>query len=149
MRSETTKRQQFVLAALATDPGAKFAPVQVQKLFFLIDENLSKVIGTSQFAFEPYDYGPFDKAVYHELEVLQSKGLVNIEQIGASAGQRRYSLTLPGQQAGEQVLSQLPEFARQYMTDLSAWVRGLSFAQLVGSIYKAYPDMRENSVFQD
>ena len=84
MRSGTTKRQKYVLAALATDSGAKFAPVQVQKLFFLIDENLSKVIGKSRFTFEPYDYGPFDKAVYHELEVLQSKGLVNIEQIGAS-----------------------------------------------------------------
>lgn len=149
MLSEITARQQFVLAVLATDPDAGFAPVQVQKLFFLLDENLSDAIGGSQFAFEPYDYGPFDKAVYHELEALQRQGLVNIEQIGASAGQRRYSLTPRGQQEGEKALSQLPEFARQYMTDLSAWVRSLSFAQLVGSIYKAYPRMRENSVFQD
>lgn len=149
MWSETTERQQFVLAALATDPIAEFAPVQVQKLFFLLDENLSNVSGGSQFAFEPYDYGPFDKAVYRELEALQSKGLVNIEQVGASAGQRRYSLTPGGQQAGEQVLSQLPEFARQYMTNLSTWVRSLSFSRLVGSIYKAYPHMRENSIFQD
>lgn len=149
MWSETTERQQFVLAALATDPIAEFAPVQVQKLFFLLDENLSNVSGGSQFAFEPYDYGPFDKAVYRELEALRSKGLVNIEQVGASAGQRRYSLTPGGQQAGEQVLSQLPEFARQYMTNLSTWVRSLSFSRLVGSIYKAYPHMRENSIFQD
>lgn len=149
MWSETTDRQKFVLAALATDPDAEFAPVQVQKFFFLLDENLSGIIGTRQFAFEPYDYGPFDKAVYRELEILQNQGLVNIEQVGASAGQRRYSLTPRGQQAGEQALSQRPEFARQYMVELSAWVRSLSFAQLVGSIYKAYPNMRENSVFQD
>lgn len=149
MSSETTDRQRFILAALATDPDAEFAPVQVQKLFFLLDENLSDVIARRQFSFEPYDYGPFDKAVYRELEALQGQGLVNIEQVGASAGQRRYSLTPRGQQAGEQVLSQLPEFARQYMTDLSAWVRSLSFSRLVGSIYKAYPHMRENSVFQD
>ena len=149
MSSETTDRQRFMLAALATDPDAEFAPVQVQKLFFLLDENLSDVIARRQFSFEPYDYGPFDKAVYRELEALQGQGLVNIEQVGASAGQRRYSLTPRGQQAGEQVLLQLPEFARQYMTDLSAWVRSLSFSRLVGSIYKAYPHMRENSVFQD
>jgi hypothetical protein len=149
MLSETTERQRFVLAALATDPDAEFAPVQVQKLFFLLDENLSGVIGSSLFSFEPYDYGPFDKAVYRELEALQIKGLVNIKQIGASAGQRRYSLTPRGQQAGEHELSQLPKFAGQYMTDLSAWVRSLSFSRLVGSIYKAYPRMRENSVFQD
>ena len=45
-----TKRQQIVLAALACEPDAEFAPVQVQKLFFLIDENVSAHIGGKQFA---------------------------------------------------------------------------------------------------
>lgn len=149
MLPEPTARQEFVLAALATEPGAEFAPVQVQKLFFVLDENLSDMIGGRQFAFEPYDYGPFDKAVYQELEALERQGFVNIEHVGASDGRRRYSLTPQGQGEGQCVLSKLPDFARQYMTDLSAWARRLSFAQLVGSIYKAYPHMRENSIFQD
>ena len=149
MWSETTERQQFVLAALATNSDAEFAPVQIQKLFFLLDENLSGLFGGNKFAFEPYDYGPFDKAVYHELEALELQGLVSIKQVGASAGRRRYSVTPRGHQAGERELMKFPEPVRIYMGDLSTWVRGLSFAQLVGSIYKAYPHMRENSVFQD
>jgi hypothetical protein len=44
--------------------------VQVQKLFFLLDENIAADLGGRQFSFEPYDYGPFDRAVYSELELL-------------------------------------------------------------------------------
>ncbi len=142
-------RGELVLGALAAaGENAVFAPVQVQKLFFLLDENLADLIGGRQFAFEPYDYGPFDKAVYHELEALEHRGLVDVSRAGASAGRRRYSLTPRGEEEGRRALAELPEPASDYMTDLAAWVRGLSFAQLVGSIYKAYPHMRENSIFQ-
>jgi len=145
-----TQRQRIMLAALATEPGASYAPVQVQKLFFLLDENASGSLGGPQFAFEPYDYGPFDKDVYRELEELQRLGLVNIASVYAGSGSRRhYSLTPAGVLEGQKALSVIPAPIRDYMTNLSAWVRSLSFAQLVGSIYKAYPHMRENSIFQD
>jgi hypothetical protein len=144
-----SKRQRFVLAALATDASAKFAPVQVQKLFFLLDENLADVLGEPQFEFRAYDYGPFDKAVYRELEALNGMGLVDIVEIGPTNGRRRYSLTPRGQEFGESALAGFPEPVREYIRDLSNWLRRLSFAQLVGSIYKAYPHMRENSIFQD
>ena len=145
---EPTNRQRFVLAALATDPATEFAPVQVQKLFFLLDENLGDILGGRQFEFNAYDYGPFDKAVYSELEILKNLGLVDIVDIGPSHGRRRYSLTPRGQEAGQLALSNLPESVGEYIRDLSSWVRSLSFAQLVGAIYKAYPQMRENSIFQ-
>lgn len=144
-----TDRSELVLAALATEAGAEFAPVQVQKLFFLLDENLADELGGRQFSFKPYDYGPYDKAVYRELETLKAQGLVNIVNHGPSAGQRRYTLTARGQVEGQRLLSGLSAGAHGYMTDLSAWVRSLSFAQLVGAVYKAYPHMRENSIFQD
>jgi hypothetical protein len=35
-----------------------------------------------------------------------------------------------------------------YIRQASEFVRSLSFTQLVSAIYKAYPEMRENSVFQ-
>ena len=91
MPLELTPRQRIMLGALATARGGKFAPVQIQKLFFLIDENLADRIGGPYFAFEPYDYGPFDKSVYRELEALAIAGLVAIDQSGDTAGRRRYS----------------------------------------------------------
>jgi hypothetical protein len=144
-----THRQELVLAALASRRGTSYAPVQVQKLFFLVDENVAESIGGKQFAFEPYDYGPFDKAVYQELDALAQDDLVLIAHYGSSAGSRRYSLSLEGQQAGEGVLAQLDNDTRAFIARLAEWVCSLSFAQLVGSIYQAYPQMRANSIFRD
>jgi uncharacterized protein len=146
MIMDVSPRQEVVLAALAADNGA-FAPVQVQKLFFLLDENIADRLGGKQFGFEAYDYGPFDKNVYRELERLASMGLVQIISTGFSHGGRVYSVTPSGQQVGEQMLGRLDTKVADYIKSVSHWVRSLSFAELVGSIYKAYPRMKENSVF--
>ena len=149
MAKQLTSRQEVVLAALAADPGAVFEPVQVQKLFFLLDERVADALGGKQFEFEPYDYGPFDKNVYVELEALQGENLVRVVTSGLRFSTRNYFLTQDGQKKGEQVLEQYESGTREYIKTLSSWVRSLSFASLVGSVYKAYPRMRENSIFQD
>jgi uncharacterized phage-associated protein len=145
---ELTRRQKLVLATLAAERAASFAPVQVQKLFFLLDRNLSADLGGPLFSFEPYDYGPFDRTVYSELEELAHKGLVAIEA-APGAGRRKYGLTAEGYEAGKAALGDLNARVRDYMVRVSEWVRSLSFAELVGSIYKQYPDMKMNSVFRD
>lgn len=64
-------RQDLVLAALAAaGENAAFAPVQVQKFFFLIDREGAHLFGGPHFHFTPYDYGPFDSAVYEALDLL-------------------------------------------------------------------------------
>lgn len=148
MGPELNRRQSIVLAALATESGAEFAPVQVQKLFFLIDENVHGLLGGKQFSFEPYDYGPFDKDVYEELDTLTRLGFVRVFYLGSGNGHRRYTLTPAGQSAGEQALLQLQPSLREYFKSVSQWVRSMGFAQLVGAIYNAYPNMRVNSVFR-
>ena len=86
--TDITPRQKVVLAALAAERSSAFAPVQVQKLFFLLDQNIAADFGGRQFNFEPYDYGPFDRAVYSELEALAQKELVAIEAApGAKSAQ--------------------------------------------------------------
>lgn len=147
MTFEPTGRQKVVLAAIACSPGAVFAPVQVQKLFFLLDEGVAPLMGGKQFSFEPYDYGPFDKAVYQELDSLQRQGFVEMYQVAPGPGGRRYSLTLAGQATGQAALANFPLPVHQYMREVSEWVRRLSFAQLVGSIYSAFPEMRARSIF--
>ncbi len=148
MSAGLSERKRFMLAALATGRGLSFAPVQVQKLFFLLDENVADAIGGRKFTFVPYHYGPFDKTIYRELESLHTEGLVNVERSDQMAGRRRYSLTPQGQQIGEAELRLLPSGVQDYMRTVIGWIKSLSFSQLVGSIYKAYPRMRVNSVFQ-
>lgn len=144
-----TEQQRLILAALAAaGTDAKFSPVQVQKLFFLLDKNIADHIGGAKFGFKPYDYGPFDQAVYNQLDELGRIALVQVLH-GDTPGKRRYTLTPAGAQEGGKQLSAYPGPARDYMAAVATWVRKLSFAQLVGSIYKAYPEMKVNSVFQD
>lgn len=139
-------RNQMLLAALsAGGAGATFSPVQVQKLFFLIDREVSHLVGGPHFNFRPYDYGPFDRNVYDALDMLSFSGSVRVQNSGKY---RTYSLSESGFAAGESFLRQLPPNAGRYISELAHWVRNLSFEQLVASIYKSYPDMKVNSVFR-
>jgi hypothetical protein len=136
-----------MLAALAASDGATHSPVQVQKLFFLLDRRIPSYTGGPHFHFVPYDYGPFDPEVYDELNRLEQQGFVVIEQ-QTSTRWKSYRVTPQGQQRGEKLLSEINATAAMYIKDVSKWVRSLSFPQLVSAIYKAYPEMQVNSVFR-
>lgn len=142
------KRNDFVLASMSTAGRQAFTPVQVQKFFFLLDQNASSSIGGPYFSFSAYDYGPFDKEVYHALESLEKVELIEI--LGSSWNRTRlYRVTENSLRDGSTYLEKFPEDVRKYTQSLGKWVLSLSFSQLVSSIYKEYPAMRANSVFQD
>lgn len=139
-------RDELVLAALAADgQGSTFTPVQVQKLFFLIDREAAHLVDGPHFHFRPYDYGPFDKTVYSEIDALASAGKAVVHNTGRY---RMYALTNEGHADGQVALTKLPKAARDYFAALSPWIRGLSFEQLVASVYNKYPDMKVNSIFR-
>jgi uncharacterized protein len=133
--TDISPRQKVVLAALAAERSSAFAPVQVQKLFFLLDQNIADDFGGPQFNFEPYDYGPFDRAVYSELEALAQKGLVAIEA-APGASRRKFSLTAAGYDAGRAAFAQLNGRAQEYLTRVSAWVRSLSSLSWLVSVVR-------------
>lgn|SRR3989338_171027 len=139
------ERKDFMLAVLAAARGGTHSPVQVQKLFFLIDQNIPKLVGGTYFNFVPYNYGPFDKAVYEELEGLAFIGNVDIF---FDKTWNSYRLTESGQKRGDELLASLPKEAQDYIRKISTFARSLTFTQLISVIYKAYPEMRANSVFQ-
>ena len=140
-------RASYVLCALAPAQCAAYSPVQVQKLLFLLDKSIGPYVGGPNFHFEPYHYGPFDQEVYSILDELAAEGLVEIE-LEPMGRWNTYRLASEGQQKGEEFLARLPEEVQQFIQNVSGFVRKLSFAQLVSAIYKAYPEMKVNSVFQ-
>lgn len=140
-------RRDFVLSVLAASDGAEHTPVQVQKLFFLLDKRVAGQIGGPHFDFKAFDYGPFDPQVYKELEGLQSAGLVEIKR-DPNTGWKTYLVTISGLRQGTEHLRKLAPEIIDYIRDLSKWVRSLSFAGLVSAIYRAYPEMKANSVFR-
>lgn len=140
-------RSDVVLMTLALqDKGAALSPVQVQKLFFILDREIPEEIGGPHFDFEPYDYGPFDSSVYSEIENLEMAGLAEIKKV---APYRLYGLTDAGVQKGLAIADEIPQKARRYIKEAGSFVRRLSFQQLVSAVYKQYPEMRAKSVFRE
>lgn len=139
-------REEVILAAFAPAKGESHSPVQVQKLLFLIERRAAKEVGGKKFEFAAYDYGPFDQSIYADLRALSKAGLVEIVGDQNSKG-RRYRLTASGQKQAEGILAQQDAKLQRFLGELSAWVRSLSFAELVSAIYASYPEMKANSVF--
>lgn len=139
-------KKDIILAALSPAKESRYTPVQVQKLLFLIDKQIPRLVGGPIFDFKPYNYGPFDKSVYEEITALANDGYIDI--ISENTWQC-YRLTNIGQTKGEQLFRALDEVAQSYVAKASEFVRALTFSELVSAIYKAYPEMRQNSVFQD
>ena len=139
------RRDEVVLAALA--PGAAYAytPVQVQKLLFLIDRQIPRSVEGPHFQFEPYHYGPFDRAVYDQLNELAERGLVLID---TSRSPRTFALTPEGIARGTAVLNAQSHVAVDFINRVSAFVRTQSFSSLVSAIYKAFPTCARIVMFQ-
>ena len=138
------KRSEVVLAAMAAGgSGARYSPVQLQKLLFLIDREIPEYVGGPHFRFKPYYYGPFDKEVYAEIFALARGRFVNIDTT------ERYCLFLltgSGSALGTNILTGLAAPVSRYLGEASEWVRALSFRQLLTAIYSYFPDMAIHSL---
>ena len=140
-------RKELALLMLALAEGKPYSPVQIQKSLFLATDNLPELLEkNSTYNFEPYDYGPFDKAVYDDLRELEHEGFAEIT-IVPSGRWNEYCATREGIEAAQNIKNSLAEEDREYLIAMSRFLRSLSFSQLVAAIYKAYPDMKENSIF--
>jgi len=146
MEVALVERRDWTLLVLAAAKGAPLTPVQLQKALFLVGKNISKRRLGSFYKFRPYDYGPFDSAVYTDAESLQRDGLVEISRMGSV---REYAATSPGLGAASDLRADMLAEDEAYIDRLVDWVRPLSFSQLVQAIYREYPEMRANSVFRD
>lgn len=139
-------RSEVMLAAMSSARTRPFLPVQIQKLFFILDQNLPEQIGGPLFKYKPHDYGPFDKSVYRDLEELASEGFVEITYSN-NEGLTTYRLTPEGYDKGEGVLAILPAKAQNHISEIVEWLLSHSFSQIVSAIYSRYPEMAVNSVF--
>jgi hypothetical protein len=77
---------------------------------------------------------------------LSERGLVEIAGLPFEKG-RQYKLTTLGQSQGSQLLEQLPVAYQRFVATISKFVRSLTFSQLVSAIYREYPEIKANSIF--
>lgn len=141
-------REDIILAVLSTVENFAYSPVQIQKLFFLIDKKVADKLGGPFFNFIAYNYGPFDQSIYDDLSKLAMKGYVEVLMSGLNQW-RQYKLTTKGQEKGTNILQRLDEKLNKAIFSLASFVTSLSFAELVSAVYQAYPEMKVNSIFRD
>jgi uncharacterized protein len=146
MAGDSMKKNDLLLIALGAGNKHLHTPVQIQKLLFLIDKNVNHLIGGPVFNFVPYDYGPFDSSLYDELSKLENEGLVCSST--SVHGWKLHGLTEEGIIKSNELANSLSPESLSYIKNLSEFVRRLSFSELVSAIYKAYPEMKTNSVFR-
>jgi len=139
-------RNNYILSVLACMKDASYSPVQLQKILFLLERNISQKMGGPFFHFEPYHYGPFDKDVYREIDKLVATNDIVLYQQGYS-NVNRYLLSEKGYHKGMDVFNSYNDEQKAYIKEVCAFVRSLSFEQLLNSIYKAYPEMKVKSIF--
>jgi len=142
-------RDEIALVMLSLAEGQGFTPVQIQKALFLASDKVSDAFSPdSRYDFQPYDYGPFDRQVYSDLEMLDALGVATISQQPGSRW-RTYAATPQGIEEGHDLAERLTAHQREILKRIVKLVRSLSFNELVSAIYKAYPPMRARSVFLD
>ena len=137
------KRQHWTLLALNFANGRGLSAVQLQKALFLLERGLPEVVGPRFYHFTPYNYGPFDSAVYKDADALSDDGLVNISTGRYSV----YSITPEGARVAKELESKASPRAVQHLKNIVEWIQSLTFSQLVRAIYARYPEMKKNSVF--
>jgi uncharacterized protein len=141
-------RDQIALVMLSlADREGTFTPVQIQKALFLAADRARDAF-SNHYEFQPYDYGPFDRRVYLDAENLERRGLVQIDQ-PPGRGWKTYAATPAGRIEAARLTNALTPAQLELLQKIVKLVRNLSFNELISAIYRAYPHMRERSVFRD
>lgn len=141
------EKKDFLLLVVAAGEGRPLTPVQLQKTLFLIER--AKLLETpkSFYEFEPYHYGPFDKDIFSDADLLDKEGLV--ARLPSDKGTWVDTSIIPKGSVKATVLKKdLSPQSAKFIDDVVRWAQALSFTDLVKTIYKIYPEFRENSVFQ-
>ena len=140
-------RQDWLLLALSKSPGGTMSPVQIQKTLFLFGQEVGRSLGPGFYSFEPYDYGPFDAAIYVDLRRMASRGHIRGEW-SPGRSWKNYTITGPGRKAARMLEHDADARLAAFLERIVTWVRRRSFSNLLRSVYATYPEFAAKSVFR-
>jgi uncharacterized protein YwgA len=139
-------RMGWALLVVDAAKPKSLTPIQLQKALFLFGKQMPNAVTSGFYDFLPYNYGPFSKEIYSDMECLRDKGLVE-ELAKPDQNFPEYAISTAGAGQAVQLRRELPVSATQYLDKLVKWVESQSFQNLLHAVYKAYPDFAVNSVF--
>jgi len=133
----------LLITSGATGPY-KLDPIRIMKSAFIVSQRGAKE-WKSLFNFKPYDYGPFDPAVYRTLESLSAKNL--IEELKDVGRYPYYRLTEAGSKRVEELTAD-HKLELKWLKGVGQYVTAKSFERLLKEIYAEFPAFAEKSVFK-
>lgn len=127
-----------------------FGKTKLQKLTFFVQDYLKKVGFNPRYAFRPYHYGPYSREIYTDLSWLESKGLINIndlynERTGLISS---YEITDCGIENLEQIIE-----SNEYYNNIYELVRrivdehiNMNVAEIVDYAHRKYPEYDKTQI---
>jgi uncharacterized protein YwgA len=137
------ERKDYLLLFISL-PSGKYGldRIRIMKGMFLFAQ--SDVPGRRErYEFEPYDWGPFSRDVYRDLEALQAAGLL----VAVPEGSRyaEYRATDLGREHAEGLQRGLPTATTECLAEIKATVTSKSFLELLEYVYERYSRFAERS----
>lgn len=120
-----------------------------QKLVFMAQKEIPD-IQTQKYSFDYYDYGPFSKELYDDIDRLVRNGYINrsIEKTGNGNEKHIYSITQKGSDYILQILerdSVQDDLAVEDLRQLKEEYNDMPILQLIRLIYNQHPEYAKNS----
>jgi hypothetical protein len=142
-------RAHWLLLFVDAAGRAPVDPVRIQKGMFLLAMS-GALPAAERYRFEPYLYGPMSRDVYRDVRAFGERRLVDAHPVEGASWQ-----VVGSTHAGRQLAAALRRRARAErpaalaeVASLRSRLDGLSFADLLGSIYDRYPAYASRSVFR-
>jgi uncharacterized protein YwgA len=127
---------------------------RLQKLVFLMEQELDEVATASldspDYNFIPYDYGPFSKELYDDLDSLEEAGLIEVEEEPMADGKVKYiyQLTEQGESwVQNQLVDSSADKAHSLAEHLASEYNDMLLSDLIDEVYAEYPVYAKNSVW--
>ncbi len=134
------------LAVLYADGQQVEGITRMQKLVFLAERELRDLDEEEFYDFEPYDYGPFSKELYADIESLAEEGYVEEEEVETPGGKTKQVYDISNK--GKALFNHLQDetnLAMDNIEELKDQHNDKPLLQLIKHVYLEYPEMAVNS----
>jgi uncharacterized protein YwgA len=138
------------LALLALNEEGEIEGItRFQKLVFMAQKEIPN-LQTREYTFKSYDYGPFSKELYDDIDALVGNGYVEraIQQTGNGNEKHIYSLTEKGRAYIHQILeseSGSEDLEVESLRQLKDEYNDMPILQLIRRVYNKHPEYAEDS----
>ncbi|QCS43603.1 type II toxin-antitoxin system antitoxin SocA domain-containing protein [Natrinema versiforme] len=127
---------------------------RLQKLVFLMQKRLEEAgedpLQSDDYEFVPYDYGPFSKELYDDLDETIARGMVEDreEDLGEDKVKYDYEIQDQGKQwVGDQLSKEEAQRILELAEEIKDEYGDVYLSDLIDEVYSRYPKYAENSIY--